>query len=299
MSKNLSLAANNKSVSNVNREELISVLQSSLYPGAKRETVELIISYCEAGGLDPMQKPVHPVPMSVKDPQSGQYVWRDVIMPGIGLYRIQADRSKTYAGLTEPEFGPEKTQEFTDKNGNKKTVTFPEWCKITAKKLVGNTLVEFTAKEYWLENYATDSGKSSAPNAMWQKRQYGQLAKCTEAQVLRKGWPEIGAQPTAEEMEGKTYDMGNAERAETTKTQEPAALPYYPEEQFSVYLPRWEEAILKGSKSPEDIIATVESRYALTDEQKQQIRDIGKQPTQEPDEWDREYDAANQQAHEE
>lgn len=88
-------------------------------------------------------------------------------------------------------------------------------------------------------------------------------------------------------------DMGNAERAD--KTQEPAALPYYPEEQFSVYLPRWEEAILKGSKSPEDIIATVESRYALTDQQKQQIRGISKQPAQEPDEWDRQYDAASQQ----
>jgi hypothetical protein len=28
---------------------------------------------------------------------------------------------------------------------------------------------------------------------------------CTEAQALRKGWPEIGNEPTAEEMEGKTF----------------------------------------------------------------------------------------------
>ncbi|MEL5515486.1 hypothetical protein PTR77_24570 [Serratia bockelmannii] len=48
-------------------------------------------------------KPVHLVPMSVKDAQSGKNEWRDVVMPEIGLYRIQADRSGSYAGAHEPD----------------------------------------------------------------------------------------------------------------------------------------------------------------------------------------------------
>ncbi|MCT9017029.1 recombinase RecT [Cupriavidus gilardii] len=70
-----------------------------------------------------------------------------------------------------------------------------------------------TAIEYWIENYAAKGGKekSVAPNAMWQKRPRGQLAKCASAQALRIAFPEIASQQTAEEMEGKhIIDMGPA-----------------------------------------------------------------------------------------
>ncbi|VTN18697.1 phage recombination protein Bet [Klebsiella pneumoniae] len=44
-----------------------SALKNSIYPGAKDESVMMALDYCRARNLDPLLKPVHLVPMSVKD----------------------------------------------------------------------------------------------------------------------------------------------------------------------------------------------------------------------------------------
>jgi phage recombination protein Bet len=188
-----------------------NTLTTSVFPGAHPDSVIAAIDYCQARGLDVLQKPVHIVPMQIKI--GSATVKRDQVMPGIGLYRIQAARSGSYAGADEPEFGPEQTETFTtpgntDSYGRQHadrtcTLTYPLWCKVTVYKIVGGQRCAFTVKEFWKENYATAGGWTEEPNAMWKKRPHGQLAKCAEAQALRKAWPEIDAGPTAEEMEGK------------------------------------------------------------------------------------------------
>jgi phage recombination protein Bet len=177
--------------------QLIDVLRNSLYPGAAEASIRLVLDYCRAAHLDPLQKPVHIVPMY----DSKARTMRDVVMPGIDLYRVKASRTGQYAGCSEPEFGPDVTQSLGGAE-----VTFPAWCRVTVRRLVGGTTAEFTATERWVENYATKGRDSAQPNAMWTKRPYGQLAKCAEAQALRKAFPEIGAGPTADEMIGKTID---------------------------------------------------------------------------------------------
>jgi phage recombination protein Bet len=157
--------------------------------------------------LDILQKPVYPVPMSFQNEKTKEYEFRDVVMPGIGLYRIQAARTNQYAGLSEPEYGEEVEGTFKDKKDGDIQVIYPKWCKITVRKIIQNTIVDFVAKEFWLENYARKNKFFTAPNDMWLKRPYAQLAKCTEAQGLRKAFPDkVDQQPTAEEMEGKTFE---------------------------------------------------------------------------------------------
>ena len=190
-------------------DALVDVLRSSFYPEASPESVRLVLGYCRAANLDPMKKPVHIVPMWNRKSKSMQ----DVVMPGVGLYRIEAARTGEYVGKSEPEFGPDITRKLSGVE-----VTFPSWCRMTVQRLVQGRVCEYTAKEFWLENYATAGKESEAPNQMWKKRPYAQLAKCAESQVLRMAFPEqTGGTNTADEMEGKTFDGmtidGSAEHA--------------------------------------------------------------------------------------
>ena len=66
-------------------EAIRTALKTSLYPGASDASVDLVLAYCRASGLDPMTKPVHIVPMSVtvgKDDRGyAKKETRDVVMP--------------------------------------------------------------------------------------------------------------------------------------------------------------------------------------------------------------------------
>jgi len=186
---------------NQNAIELLRTVRETLYPGAKQASVEMVLSYCKATKIDPMLKPVHIVPMSVRNGETGKYDFKDTVMPSIGFYRICAERSGRYAGISEPEFGKDVTENLSGS-----TVTYPSWCKVTVYKIVEGVKCAFSAKEFWKENYATKNKDSLYPNAMLLKRAYGQLAKCAEAQALRKAFPElVTSQPTFEEMEGKEF----------------------------------------------------------------------------------------------
>jgi phage recombination protein Bet len=270
-----------------------TALKSSLYPGASDPSIDLVLAYCQAAQLDPMVKPVHIVPMKVKTGQLDQYgndvkETRDVIMPGIGLYRIKAARTNGYVGCSAPQFGPMKVlkylrDEWRDKVGGRgrecvqveDTLEYPEWCQITVLRRVDGVLGEFTALEYWLENYAAKGNGS--PNEMWTKRARGQLAKCTEAQALRKAFPEaVGSQPTAEEMEGKTLDVAHVEPPPRP------AITFYSEDAFAENLPKWRGVIESGRKSAADIIAMVESKAPMTEVQKAAVLAI-KNQTPEPE----------------
>ncbi len=253
----------------MSEEALVEVLSGSLYPGAARNSVVMVLAYCKAAQLDPMLKPVHIVPIWSKS--AGRMI--DTVMPGVGLYRIQAARTGQYAGISEPEYGPAVTM-----NLGGTEVTFPEWCRITVKRqMTGGHVAAFTANERWLENYATAKKDTQAPNAMWLKRAYAQLAKCAEAQALRKAFPEVGSAPTADEMEGKVFEEGPREvnsQRQPEQTPEPPDLENYPDEKLQENLPKWRSAVEDGRSSPDHLIATISSKYTLSEQQIEQIKSL-------------------------
>ena len=258
---------------------LIHVLENSVYPGAARESIMVAIDYCRAAKLDPLQKPVHIVPMW--DDRLKRM--RDVIMPGINLYRIQADRSGCYAGVSEPEFGPD-----VEENLGGVKITYPAWCKVTVKRrLATGEIAEFSAKEMWKENYATKSKDSLAPNKMWGRRPYAQLVKCAESQALRKAFPEISAQPAATETVTVPIEVVDPETGEIVTIHsvrgpeqvaakatvvEQQILPEYPAESFAENLPKWRDLIESGRKNADAIIASVQRHATLSAEQIEKIK---------------------------
>ena len=250
----------------ISEDALVEVLSGSLYPGAAHNSVVMVLAYCKAAQLDPMLKPVHIVPIY----QKGRGMV-DTVMPGIGLYRIQAARTGQYAGISDPEYGPSITAKL-----GAVEVTYPEWCRVTVKRQMSNGLVaEFTANERWLENYATAAKDTIAPNSMWKRRAFAQLAKCAEAQALRKAFPEVGSAPTADEMEGKSFEEPAKDISPTRQTQqEPDAKPDYPDELLAANIEKWQPLIDAGRTSPEHIIANVSSKYTLRDDQIETIHNL-------------------------
>lgn len=171
-------------------------LCNTLFPGAAVASVLLVWDYCASRGLDPMKKPCHIVPMSVKDARSGEWGWRDVVMPGIYEYRITAHRTGLYLGHSEPVYGP-----VIDFKG----LPAFEWCAMTFYRLnpKANQRVEFPVRVYFREVVALK--KDGTVNERWSRAYVQMHTKCTEAAGLREAFPEeIGGEPTAEEMHGQT-----------------------------------------------------------------------------------------------
>ena len=182
---------------------------------------------------------------------------------------------------------PEESYYDRDSKANKKrgsvSVTFPAWCRVVVKRLLPNgTIAEFAACERWKENYATVSKDSAQPNAMWKRRPYAQLAKCAEAQALRKAFPEFGAQPTADEMAGKSLnddetviDAGTGEIIKPA----PAApqLPLYTDDQMDANMPKWQAAIDKG-RTPGYILNLISSKYTMSEQQKARVLSLKPTP---------------------
>ena len=90
---------------------------------------------------------------------------------------------------------------------------------------------------------------------MWARRPYAQLAKCSEAQALRKAFPEFGAQPTADEMEGKEFDV--------TPEPAPPEPVYYTNDEFAAKKQKWKQAVVDGKQTNANLIIFAQSKGKL------------------------------------
>lgn len=100
------------------------------------------------------------------------------------------------------------------------------------------------------------------------------LAMRARAWAIRNVFPDAlkGINVAEEVQDFHMKDMGNVNVTDSPATNEPEQTLMYPEDDFNKNLKTWLSLIESGKKSAIDIIATVESKGALTDKQKSQIK---------------------------
>jgi phage recombination protein Bet len=203
------------------------VLCDVIFPSARTaEAIVMAVDYCRARGLDVFKKPVHIVPMwSSSLKREVETVW-----PGISEIQTTAVRTREWAGMDSPMWGPDVTVTLTGRvrgrNGDEDrsvTITYPEWCEVTVYRLIAGMRCAFSEPVYWREAYSTAGGRGSElPTEMWMKRPRGQLHKVAKAAALRAAFPEE-TDYTAEEMAGKTIDVGGVPIDDEPVQRAPAA----------------------------------------------------------------------------
>lgn len=159
------------------------LIKSMFFKGATDDEFKVFLYVAEAVNLNPLLKQIHPVKRW--DRQLGREAMQ--IQTGIDGYRLIANRTNRYRP------GREATFKYDD-----------------AGKLISATsYIEVEYSDGWKEHSATalyseyvQLTKEGKPVHMWQKMAHNQLAKCAEALIIRRAFPqEIGPVRSDEEME--------------------------------------------------------------------------------------------------
>lgn len=179
-------------------------LVNNLYPGADVNSILMVVDYCRARQLDPLKKPCHIVPMKVKDVRTGEYGWRDVVMPGIYEYRTTATRTGFYMGHSTPVYG-ELTTCYGREVPSSCSMTVYRWNTHASQKSEYPVTVWF--EECCATKYIKDKNVHVL-NDRWDRAPRQMLTKCAEAAALREAFPdELGGTHTEEELAGQVLDV--------------------------------------------------------------------------------------------
>lgn len=205
----------------------LQLIQNTVAKDTTYDEFNMFIHVCKTMSLDPLRKQIHCIVYNKKNPQKRSTAF----ITGIDGFRAIADRSGCY----RPDDAPprfEIDKEAADPDTNPlglvsatvkafKRDQNGEWFPIVASAY----WEEFAPlKEIWEYDEArgqkAPSGRFSL-EGNWKKMARVMLAKCAEAQALRKGWPEdLSGIYSQEEMKVVENDKNASDEIEEFKKQE-------------------------------------------------------------------------------
>lgn len=172
----------------------MALIQRTVAKDTTGDEFDLFMEVCRRVGLDPFRKQIHCV-IHNKDKKDKRQL---TIITGIDGFRAVAARCGDYRPDDEEavyEIDPEEISPLNPKGIVKATVRAHkrdqsgEWWPV-----IGTARWDEFApiKDEWAENEQgkwARSGKREL-TGLWPTKPFGMIAKCAEAQALRKGWPE-------------------------------------------------------------------------------------------------------------
>lgn len=188
----------------VDKKEQLELLKQTYAKGASDTEFKMLFAVGNKVGADPLRKEIYLVPFWDND---AKRMARTPVV-GIDWYRKQAGKSPNYAGQGEAEFGNDVTS-----NG----CTHPEWAVVPIYNHRFSQPVR--VRVFW--NEVAKISKDGVAVSNWKTMPHTMLAKCSEAQGIRKAFPEeVGGVYIEEEM---PTEIITATAIETTKTNIQAA----------------------------------------------------------------------------
>ncbi len=169
--------------------EQLTTLKAQIAPKATPVQFGYFMEFCGAHGFNPFTKQAYCIVRTGKDGPTA------TIQIGIDGYRMMAERSELYEGQTEPE--------WCGKDGNWRDIWTEDDPPFAARVGIYRAgwrepvygvakYKEFVQIEPVYEGYGESRRKTGErPNEMWRKMPANQLAKCAEAQALRKAFPQV------------------------------------------------------------------------------------------------------------
>ena len=169
-----------------NKKALYSVIKKAIFKTADDAEMALYIHKCTEVGVSPLSKLI--VPIKFKDTKEGGFIVTFVTT--IDVYRSLAEETKEYDGSDEPEY-----EGLVEVKNGEDTISVPEICRVKVyRKGVSHPCVGVAR---WKEYYPGEQR-----GAMWRQMPHTMLAKCAEANGLRKMFPKkLNKLYTEEEMQ--------------------------------------------------------------------------------------------------
>lgn len=164
----------------------IDILKNSICRGVSTEEFEIFLMACAKTQLDPFMKQIYAVKRKMRR-ADGSFGDVMTIQTGIDGYRLIAERTGAYAP------GPEPTYTYDEKGGLLSASAY-------IKKQTRDGTWHTVSASAYIDEYCQKT-REGQPSGLWSSMPRTMLAKCAEAQALRKAFPaEMSGVYTKEEM---------------------------------------------------------------------------------------------------